>query len=602
MNVESGDPGDGLGVQFFGTEGGLALTRYGSVKGLLAIGDGERNGVREDEMDEAPQSQTAQYALMLDGPQHRTDPGRARPLPVVLSVLGLLACLSAGQVPAAPPSLPATARGDVGLDVGLSEPTTWVGKSFPLLRHMDIQESISTGRWVVLLYHHDCPDCQRIIPDYTEMSDELSALSTTINVAMVQIPPYGASANLSSGAYITGRLDDTRTWGITSPVVVLMNRARVEKAWSGKAPARRVLLEAAFMLEAGPVQPKALNGPGARDGSSVESLIARSRSAAGAILRVRLPTQSPPWVCFCGFLASGGGAIIEDAGLPALDARQYLLRNSSSDPSARNAGFRLRRGKPFPARAQDQRLWFEEHRDSFLWALAESNVPLDQAMRVGGRSYKLSDLLENSMLDVCEGRRRLEWTASAFARYLLPSQRWTNKYGEPFSYIKVVRLLVNQEQTHTPATKTQFLMALALATDRPELEDDPGVARRSQAILEEHIATAKRTQTQSGGWAEDWVKPTESYLTGPMARLGQTGRMLQWLSVALPSEHMRDGWVLNAVEYLCARLEEQPIVEFVEPEQWADEENRYVWGVLADALYGLRLWRRAVGDLQCFEQ
>jgi len=43
------------------------------------------------------------------------------------------------------------------------EPETWVGKKLPILQHIDIGEKLSRGNWLILLYHHDCPDCAKAI-------------------------------------------------------------------------------------------------------------------------------------------------------------------------------------------------------------------------------------------------------------------------------------------------------------------------------------------------------------------------------------------------------------------------------------------------------
>jgi hypothetical protein len=43
------------------------------------------------------------------------------------------------------------------------EPETWVGKKLPILEHIDIGEKLSKGNWLILLYHHDCPDCIKAI-------------------------------------------------------------------------------------------------------------------------------------------------------------------------------------------------------------------------------------------------------------------------------------------------------------------------------------------------------------------------------------------------------------------------------------------------------
>ena len=67
------------------------------------------------------------------------------------------------------------------------EPEKWIGKHFPLLDYIDIGDKLKKGKWVVLLYHHDCAKCQKAIKDHHS--------SKTI---LVEMPPY---AEISSSMH-----------------------------------------------------------------------------------------------------------------------------------------------------------------------------------------------------------------------------------------------------------------------------------------------------------------------------------------------------------------------------------------------------------------
>jgi hypothetical protein len=46
------------------------------------------------------------------------------------------------------------------------EPANWIDKELPILDYIDIGGPLMKGTWLVLLYHHDCPDCARAVPMY----------------------------------------------------------------------------------------------------------------------------------------------------------------------------------------------------------------------------------------------------------------------------------------------------------------------------------------------------------------------------------------------------------------------------------------------------
>jgi thiol-disulfide isomerase/thioredoxin len=141
-----------------------------------------------------------------------------------LALLGLTTPMLAFREPA-----PVTSTYEV------LEPQTWVGKELPILKHIDIAEKLGKGRWLVLLYHHDCPDCAMAIPLYEQMARDLAGNEDFLQIALVAIPPYGQGSVSTDCPCLLGKLDQRRTWFVTTPATALLTNGQVRSTWEGDA-------------------------------------------------------------------------------------------------------------------------------------------------------------------------------------------------------------------------------------------------------------------------------------------------------------------------------------------------------------------------------
>jgi thiol-disulfide isomerase/thioredoxin len=121
------------------------------------------------------------------------------------------------------------------------------GEEWPMLKHIDIADSLRSGVVVVLLYHWDCPNCREAIPMYDKLSRELSGGEGSIRFAFVEIPPYGQQKDNPvppDTSCLKGRLDSSKQWYITTPLVVLTENGSVIKSWQVQAPNLDQIFEA----------------------------------------------------------------------------------------------------------------------------------------------------------------------------------------------------------------------------------------------------------------------------------------------------------------------------------------------------------------------
>ena len=126
------------------------------------------------------------------------------------------------------------------------EPETWVGRELPILEYIDIADKLKTGTWLILFYHHDCPDCQKAIPRYQELARDLAGSEDFLRIAFVQMPPYGTSTLDGGSAYTLGYVAAVKEWFVTTPVTVVLAGNRVVKVWDAHSIAEDDFIDKAI--------------------------------------------------------------------------------------------------------------------------------------------------------------------------------------------------------------------------------------------------------------------------------------------------------------------------------------------------------------------
>lgn len=121
---------------------------------------------------------------------------------------------------------PALLSGD-GIIVGsgntvVLEPVAWIDKPFPLLEFVETDAELTGGSWRVVLYHHDCPDCQAKL-------DALRNEATGERILLLEIPPYGSAADDAWTEFTRGRLGDDWDWFVETPVELWLEKGVVRE-------------------------------------------------------------------------------------------------------------------------------------------------------------------------------------------------------------------------------------------------------------------------------------------------------------------------------------------------------------------------------------
>jgi hypothetical protein len=186
-----------------------------------------------------------------------------------------------------------------------------------------------------------------------------------------------------------------------------------------------------------------------------------------------------------------------------------------------------------------------EHRDQTLAALAESGVALDVPLEAEDSTFEVRDLLRTSLNEFHLGQEEISWTASAYIAYLPPQTTWQNRYGERYSFDRLVEEIMQRSLTKESCGGTHLVMALTKAArvDHDVMAIlDPGVRERLVGHLRGKVSEAVGSQLEDGSWPLNWspsgtVRPEFEFTPDSTDTTGVaiTGHLLEWFHL-LPED------------------------------------------------------------------
>ncbi len=122
-----------------------------------------------------------------------------------------------------------------------------VRQEWPLLKYIDIAESLRSNIAIVVFYSSECDTCHEAIPLYDKMGRDMAGSGDSIQIAFVEVPPYVSEQDSlipPDTLCLTGKLDSSKEWYIMTPLVVVTLDGSVVKSWEGEAPELDEILSA----------------------------------------------------------------------------------------------------------------------------------------------------------------------------------------------------------------------------------------------------------------------------------------------------------------------------------------------------------------------
>jgi hypothetical protein len=197
---------------------------------------------------------------------------------------------------------------------------------------------------------------------------------------------------------------------------------------------------------------------------------------------------------------------------------------------------------------------FEGHPAQFLALLSQSDLPRDYRFKVGNDHITINDIIHNTMKEV-NTAEEVTWVLWSLQHYLKPDAQWVNQHNEPWSIERLVQIESIAPVIGAPCGGNHRLFALTRTRDKHLKLGGKltGVWAQADLKIRQHIEVARSLQNSDGTFSSEFYK-APGYTTDLNKRFNTSGHTMEFLSIALPDERLKEPWVRNAVSVLCRDL------------------------------------------------
>ena len=220
------------------------------------------------------------------------------------------------------------------------------------------------------------------------------------------------------------------------------------------------------------------------------------------------------------------------------------------------------------------------HYDQWLAILAQTELPPDEPIRVQGHDMTMADFVRQVQWDMPRNvDREYSWTIIGLTTYLPTDARWTAQDGKEWSIEQLVEVEAQYELGEGACGGTHRLGGLAITLNRHLARGGKieGAWESADDRIQDAIAKARTLQNADGSFSTSYFA-RGAHSPDLSARLATTGHILEFLTLAMTDEQLREPWVEAAVLHVCEILQKAKNVPLE-------------CGALYHAARGLRLYR-----------
>lgn len=316
--------------------------------------------------------------------------------------------------------------------------------------------------------------------------------------------------------------------------------------------------------------PFALGCSGTADATAPAAPVTRTAAISDELLKERLDSaldlayrhrrlnlrDHAAWQIVHGAVAFGRAFPMEKDG-EIVSAVDYLLAGG------RMKGWNLEPGDMLGGR-QGLRAVLEQgsktgqgHYDQWLGYLSGCNIPPDQTIVVGDKTFTLADLMAQVEWDVPRNLdQEYSWTIMGLTTYHPTDYSWTASDGKQWTIEKLVAIEAQHDLSTSACGGAHRLCGLTLALNRHLAQGGQvtGGWDLARDRIEQSLQKAREFQNSDGSLSSNYLqRPGRS--ADLSENLGATGHVLEFVVLAVPDSQIRDEWIKRAALFLCDVLE-----------------------------------------------
>ena len=145
-----------------------------------------------------------------------------------VSALGIIAVLAVIVLPSTLRTTTFADGDDLGEGIVVLELDKWIGRQLPIAKFVRDIDQIQNGRWLIVLYHEDCPRCQQLISDASDSQPGQAMM-------FVELPPYKSPHRNNGRRIVWSKLSDNREWFVSAPCLIeTSDGVVVDVEWPGR--------------------------------------------------------------------------------------------------------------------------------------------------------------------------------------------------------------------------------------------------------------------------------------------------------------------------------------------------------------------------------
>jgi hypothetical protein len=299
-----------------------------------------------------------------------------------------------------------------------------------------------------------------------------------------------------------------------------------------------------------PFQP--MPGPGAPPPAPSESVRQRLDLAINQVRARQLRTDNGFWTVFHGILGLGPSVALED---PLTGRKVHALDYMASGGKVPGLHF-VPTADGLDVETGPGTFEKQGHQDQFVAEMVEWDVKPERTFKVDGKNYTFGDFLRCSKARAsAKQNQELEWALVIIGTHYGTDAQWTNAYGEKLRFEDLVRAELDKDCDKAACGGTHLLFGLTWVYHL-HLQHG-GETTGAWKDVADRIAMYKRkareVQNPDGTFSTEFFGK-RAEVPDVNRRINTTGHILEWLSLAMTDDELKEPWVQGAANALAMQF------------------------------------------------